>query len=269
MRKKLGHIKRGIQGLLQSRENIPEIPTGLTEHLLTHSVENRKIPYYSLGNGKKKLLVVGAIHGNEVGTVKLAQEIIGHFHVNLPQNLTLFVIPCLNPDGYEQAKAHPGYFSDGRTGRFNAHGVDMNRNFDTPSFQSTTNWGFGKDYSEAQEVFAGEKPGSEPETAALMSFIKKENISLYIALHSAGKDVMPSDDPKAKELVQLFCQKTGFRYFEPEPNYIKRHTGTAREWCEVQKIPYVEIEASSRWGSDWKNQKAGFIAVLERFGSGM
>ena len=28
-----------------------------------------------------------------------------------------------------------------------------------------------------------------------------------------------------------------------------------KEWCDLNNIAYIEIEGSTRWGSDWKKQK--------------
>ena len=67
------------------------------------SVEGRIIDVYSFGSGDTHLVFVGGIHGGyEWNSVVLANEIIAHFTANLeliPTNLTVSIIPNLNPDG--------------------------------------------------------------------------------------------------------------------------------------------------------------------------
>ena len=102
----------------------------------------RAIDAYSFGSGDTHLLFVGGIHGGyEWNTVVLADEIIALFTAEpelIPANLTVSIIPNLNPDGVVAALGVEGpiKFADGAnnpgdgTGRFNANQVDLNRNFD-------------------------------------------------------------------------------------------------------------------------------------------
>lgn len=265
MKKFIGQLRRSLVGLFNANfESVATIPKSLKQELVAISHEKREIFAYKLGSGQLPIALVATIHGNEVGTTKLAHQLIAWLDLHKAfTNLTIYIVPCLNPDGYHLAQIKPDYWSGGRIGRFNAKGVDLNRNFPTSSFQSHTTWGFGKNYTESQEVFAGDNPGSEPEIAGLLTFLKKYNIKTYFAFHSAGHDIMPNNIFQAKKLANLFAQRTGFRYLEPEEDYDIRHTGTAKEWCEQQKISYIEIEASNRWGSDWSNQKNGLLACLE------
>jgi len=40
-------------------------------------------------------------------------------------------------------------------------------------------------------------------------------------------------------------------------------TGTAKDWCDDWGISFVEVEGSTRYGSDWKIQKPAIEAVLK------
>jgi murein peptide amidase A len=71
-----------------------------------HSVEGR--PIRAFGSGSD-LLLVGCIHGNECAAVGLVRRFIGVHGV--------VVLPQLNPDGFRAGT------------RFNARGVDLNRDF--------------------------------------------------------------------------------------------------------------------------------------------
>ena len=281
IRKKLGFFKRGILGFFQNKmekfvphsnahPNTLQFPhTNI--HTLPHppelnlfeigrSVKNKPIRCFQIGSGKTKLLYAFGIHGNEVGTVKLA----GHFlkwineHLNELNKITLFIVPCLNPDGFSLALQNPDYFSGGKIGRLNANNVDLNRNFATKTFQKESVWYF----SEKIKVYCGEHGNSEPETKALTGFIEKNDIKILFMFHNAGKEVMGNKNTLSQKLTKLFCEKSGFHYVSDEDWAKLNQTGTAKEWCDEKNIAYIEVEGSARWGSDWKNQKEAIISVM-------
>lgn len=85
------------------------------------SAENRKIQSLQLGIGSVKILAWSQMHGNESTTTKALFDLLNFFASeekmtsDMLQNITLLIIPMLNPDG---AKHYT---------RFNANGVDLNR----------------------------------------------------------------------------------------------------------------------------------------------
>ena len=66
---------------------------------------------------------------------------------------------------------------------------------------------------------------------------------------------MPMKDELSQRLVKDFAAKSDFRYVSEDAWRKLGQTGTIKEWCDENEIAYVEVEASSRYGSDWKNQK--------------
>ncbi|MFA6549950.1 MAG: M14 family zinc carboxypeptidase [Candidatus Gracilibacteria bacterium] len=265
LKRKLGYIKRGIFGFFQNDFNQPPSPQPeIISFTIGESVKENPIKCFQIGNGENKLLYAFGIHGNEVGTIKLAYHFLNWAYSSRQQlqNCTLFVIPCLNPDGYKLACINPEYFKGGKTGRFNANNVDLNRNFDTPSFKQKSEWSFGKDYSEKEDVYCGKYGCSEPETKALTEFVKKEKIQSLFMFHNAGKDVMANAEQSAQKLAKIYSEKTGFRFVKKGHWKELQQTGTAAEWCDINHIAYVEIEGSTRWGSDWNKQKEAIKATL-------
>ncbi|MEK7201085.1 MAG: M14 family zinc carboxypeptidase, partial [Patescibacteria group bacterium] len=66
----------------------------------------------------------------------------------VPANIKVTVIPVLNPDGLNKTVGTPGRFTQASvptasgatvSGRFNAHTVDLNRNFDC-DWQASATW---------------------------------------------------------------------------------------------------------------------------------
>lgn len=266
MKQQIGRLKRATIGYWQDRLQKPlAAHPQATHQTLGRSVQDREINYYRIGSGRQAVLFVGGIHGNEVGTVKLVYQLLNYLteqQANYP-TFTFHLIPCLNPDGYALARQSPDYWNGGRIGRFNANNVDLNRNFPTASFQSESVWTHGKNYQEKTVVFCGAKGGSEPETQALLRLVKQEKISTYFAFHTAARDVMGNETPLGQELAALFSQATGYRLSLPEEWHGLEQTGTAKEWSDEQGLAYLEIEATTRWGSDWQSQEAGIISCLE------
>ncbi len=264
IRRIVGSFFRGVIGYFEN--NFESVPSEFLCNpvVLGFSINNLPIHCYKVGNGSRKLLFCFGIHGNEVGTVKLAYKFLAYLLASkqLERN-TIYIIPCLNPDGYALAQSHPDYLFGGRTGRFNSRNVDLNRNFDVPNFKKNSVWSFGKNYSEQRDVFCGDFGNSEPETKTLTSFIQSEGIGALYMFHNAGKDVTAGKDPISQGLAQVYAMRTGFRLVREEEWLRYNQSGTAKEWCEQNAIPYVEIEGSRRWGSDWNTQKEALLGAVQ------
>ena len=108
------HIKN-IEFLLKKMESFYTVET------IGKSVNGQNIYSFTIGNGKKKILIWSQMHGNESTTTKALFDIFNSLQDTnaylspILNNCTLKVIPILNPDG---ALAYT---------RFNANGIDLNR----------------------------------------------------------------------------------------------------------------------------------------------
>src|SRR3989338_2630534 len=140
---------------------------GPTRKTIGQSVGGRPIEAYTYGNGVMHLAFVGGIHGGyEWNSVLLSYAFLDYLEANpkvIPKSLTVTVIPSDNPDGVYKVTGKEGRFTatDVSTdtkllalARFNAHGVDLNRNFDC-RWKPTSMW-------QSKVVSAGSKPFSEP-----------------------------------------------------------------------------------------------------------
>jgi predicted deacylase len=266
IRKHAGLVKRGVKGLFINKlESTPPIPKELETLTLGFSVKGNPIEAYKIGNGEKAILFASAIHGNEVGTIKTAHHLLNWLneHQEGYEDFTFWVIPCLNPDGYETALKRPNYLGDGRIGRLNGHGVDLNRNFPTISWRAESDWTHGANYKERTPVFCGLGGASEPEIQALIKLIRTQEIKVWYMFHNKGRDVMGNVNELAQELTKEYSIQSGYRFFSPEEWIDLKQTGTGKEWCDENDVAFIEIEASTRWGADWTIQKPAIIGTLD------
>jgi len=155
--------------------------------VIGYSVSGRPIEVYTFGKGINQRMIVAGIHGGyEWNTIALADELITYINENpevIPGDVTLFILRNLNPDG--DARDH------GIDGRVNDHGVDLNRNFPTnwvSNWDRDGCWNYGP-------TTGGTGPGSEPETLAVMNFLRTHKIGALISYHSAALGVFPGGEP--------------------------------------------------------------------------
>ena len=75
--------------------------------VIGESVAGRPIEAYRFGTGSRKLLIIGGIHGGyEWNTIKLTEQLIALILGRpdwIPDDVTLFIIRSLNPDGEARA----------------------------------------------------------------------------------------------------------------------------------------------------------------------
>ena len=91
----------------------------LKQYAIGRSVEQRPIDYSVIGRGGDTVLIIASIHGNESAGTPMLNHFISHLANNpsLLKGRRVVILPMANPDGVAHNK------------RFNANGVDLNRNF--------------------------------------------------------------------------------------------------------------------------------------------
>ena len=177
------NTKELVEYIDDLHKKYPNITT--TYRDLGESVGGRVLWAIEISNnpGKHELLepefrYIGNMHGNEmVGReilLHLAKYLCEQYSTNetikkLVDTTRIFIMPSMNPDGYEVAQgwgADSGGASIGSVGRYNENNVDLNRNF--PDFHGRI------------------KPKSEPETAAIINWIDDTNVVLSANLHGGA-----------------------------------------------------------------------------------
>lgn len=233
------------------------------------SVNGNPIEVHSFGTGSTTLLFVGGVHGGyEWNSTLLAYEAIDYFTADesrVPENLTINIIPTLNPDGLALVVGKVGRFALAdvasrvrvAAGRFNQNEVDLNRNFDC-KWQPESTWRENK-------VSAGTAPFSEPEAAALRDFVYASSPAAVVFWHSQANTVYASECeagilPRTRELMNLYATAADYgavAVFDAYPI-----TGDAEGWLASISIPAITVELETTDTTEWDRNRAGIEAVI-------
>jgi predicted deacylase len=226
------------------------------------SVQGRSIDAHTFGSPQtieRHVVFIGGIHGGyEWNTTELAYKALDYFAKNphiIPTGTSVAIIPSLNPDGLAKSK--------GEAGRFNARGVDLNRNF-ACKWQSTGAW-------KGKKVNAGTEAFSEPEAAALRDYVtsllkthKPEQL-FFVFWHSKASAVYASACgdkplPATLELMRTYASAAGYKAVESFDAYPV--TGAAEDWLASLGIAAITVELSTHVDVEWEKNKKGIDACL-------
>ena len=245
----------------------------IKHEIIGKSVEGRDIEAYTYGNGDTHLMFVGGVHGGyEWNSVLLAYQFMDYLKENtavVPQNLTIAVIPSANPDGVYKVIGKEGRFTISDiptkeqalgTGRFNANGVDLNRNFDC-KWKPESTW-------QSKIVSAGTKAFSEPEAAAIRDFVLKYSPHAAIFWHSKANAVYASECtkgilPKTLDIMNAYAVASGYRAVKSFDEY--EISGDAEGWLASINIPAITVELKTHETIEWEQNLAGIKALFNYY----
>ncbi len=250
----------------------PAVATS-TKQVIGYSVQGRAIESYTFGTGATNLLFVGGVHGGyEWNSVLLAYAVIDYLNASpgvVPANVSVTVVPNLNPDGVYKVVGKEGRFAAGdvpadkvvrAAGRFNSRAVDLNRNFDC-KWQATSTW-------QGREVSAGTAAFSEPEAAALRNLVLKIKPKAAVFWHSQAGAVYASECeqgilPATLTLMSTYAQAADYPAVKTFDAYAI--TGDAEGWLASLGIPAITVEFKTHDSPDLPQNLAGVKAVLNLY----
>ena len=213
-----------------------EYPNSLKLFTAGYSESGKEILMFTMGNGEKKALVVGGIHAREHITTKYLLRVIedycfqnekgtgnfGNFNIKeLLSEYTLYIIPCVNPDGLEIISGRMNARKDVRITdikeyKANLNGVDINRNF--PLAWELIDNGVISPYT---HFFKGYESASESETKTLMTLCEENSFDFALSIHIKGNCIFWGDtfNTKFNGLYKAFAEDialaSGFSMTEP------------------------------------------------------
>ncbi len=144
---------------------------------LEYSVRGRAIEATVFDGDGGCLLVIGGIHGNEPIARMLVERLVAHLesHPEARADKCIVIVPQANPDGLAAGT------------RWNARGVDVNRNFTAANYRAGGRHGNG--------------PLSEPEARALVTAIARFRPSCVISVHGPLECIDPDGGPGSRMLA--------------------------------------------------------------------
>lgn len=224
---------------------------------------------------KPAMLYTGSIHAREWIGHELALKFIEYVAQNqtidpvLEKSLgesTIYMVPCLNPDGYEYSRKHFSFWRKNRRKNHDGtYGVDLNRNFSV---------GFTKQSDTSSNVYGGEEPFSEAETSAIKRFVDThDNITMAFDYHSQGNVFFPAHkftheaeidgtDMNAicanmnDEFSKVTGRKYGIHRGKPPAALI---SGSGREYYYSRGIIAIVVEVGTKNIPDYMKSMSGSI----------
>lgn len=233
------------------------------------SVEGRPITVRRLGRGRTDVIVVGGIHGGyEANSILLTRELYDHYARNpdqIPEEITLHFIENMNPDGLHRVTGGvPVEEFDFRTadivpGRFNANGVDLNRNWDG-DWQPTSYW-------RTRVVDAGSAPFSEPETQAVRDYFETVEPAVSVFYQSAADGLWYSgadaDWRPSRLLAEIYAEASGYRLPQPDGGPVDYEiTGSSDDYFYRVRHRNLTVELRTRFSTEFANNLRGLRALL-------
>lgn len=224
------------------------------------SVEDRPLEAIRLGSGAIHLALMGSIHGGwEANTERLVRQAYLHFGSHrdeIPADMSLYFVPTTNPDGLAAG-------SD-RDAAWNANGVDLNRNFDTPNWSTDSYGQVGGRYGAAgtRAGAGGAFPFSEPETNAIRAFILDQQIDAVLSYHSGIVSVTTRDGggDAAEPLALRVAAITGYPYIRTWTAY--QLTGQFMDWLDEVGVKGIEVDLPNQQDIDWETNLAAIQSVV-------
>jgi hypothetical protein len=143
----------------------------------------------------RTVLVIGEMHGEEPAGVAVSDALV-RGALNTPDNLELWVVPTMNPDGAASGT------------RGNGRGVDLNRNFDGGAKPWCPAPGCGEG-ADARNTGTG--PLSEPESKVMWALVNRIRPDVIVIYHQPLDEVdcSPTRGPRLLALCGAYAMSAG------------------------------------------------------------
>jgi carboxypeptidase T len=218
-------------------------PANVEMQAIGASIEGRPIWALKIGHGATKILINGTQHAREwISTMvdmSIADRMVRTSATDprvheFVASSTLWVVPIMNPDGYQYTWGTDRYWRKNRRG---GYGVDLNRNW------SVAWGGAGASKYKMSEIYRGEYAFSEPETQAMRNLAKREQFALHVDFHAFSQLILypwgwtpkPSDDHAryagiGDKMASAMYAEHGINYRLMQSVELYPASGTMTDW---------------------------------------
>ena len=222
-----------IVGVLQP----PAVEPAIQRRIVGKSIQNRPIEHSVLGQGRDVTFILAAIHGNEPAGIPLVRRLAQYLQQrpHLLQGRKVVLLPVANPDGV----AH--------NTRFNARGVDLNRNFSTANRLNSRRF--------------GRTALSEPEARIITQLIRQYAPDRIVSIHQPLACI--DYDGPGKALARRLAEYCNLPLIKlgPKPGSLGSYAGV------TLGIPIITLElphTADRLNSErlWRQYGPALIAAV-------
>lgn len=210
------------------------------------SVRGRPVIAYRFGTGSEMIIYLGAMHGSEANSKSIMNEWFSEMDAHperIPAHRSIVIIPTVNPDGIAAGT------------RFNARGVDLNRNFPANDWKSVVTT---PDNSQPTAA-GGPSPLSEPESQALATYINQTAPRLVMSFHSKAAVVEANEGGDSVSIASGYALRAGYRAVpksQSAPIFQYDTTGALEDWMR-DKLgrAAIVVELASSTNSEFARNK--------------
>jgi hypothetical protein len=152
---------------------------GVTVKEMGKTVLGKPLNAIFVGNPENRIACIGAVHAGESGP-EILLSVLKRLLSESPEvfdGCGIAVMPVVNADMREKMVLGDPWYN-----RLNFVGVDLNRNFDASWELVDTSYNLSSDDYRSPN-YRGPKPNSEPETQAVIRFIKEASPKMAFAYH--------------------------------------------------------------------------------------
>ncbi len=267
-------IKNYKEIIKEMEELAKKYPNKVKLEVIGTTYNKRKIVVMKISNNvnnsdknRSSILVQGLTHAREWATgaaaLEIAKDILENPNSELSKYLDkidVYVLPVLNPDGYEYSLNQDAWWRKNRTKRKD-YGVDLNRNYysdkdptlyrlpeDKPK-KTEDDKGASDDPSSIQ--YRGPYGNSEKEIKAVTDFVKNNKIDVVIDLHGFGnmilypyplKDKFSKWDTIYKEVGNQMIKELNNNFTVIKEDNLYFATGASSDYYDSQGVFSYTIE---------------------------
>lgn len=210
---------------------------------LARSREGQPIEHRTLGSGPLTVLLIGLIHGSEPEGHARFDELWSALDApEVRRAATVHAIPSMNPDGHATRS------------RYNANGIDLNRNWPASNFSPSRR--------------RGPSPLSEPETRAVHELLESVRPDLLVVFHSTGTGPFVDPDGPALDAAVAFADAASAvdPRWRPLPDYTNPPGSLGTYAGRDLGIPTLTVEFGRGQdpGAAMRSALAGLRAAIAR-----
>lgn len=238
-------------------------PDAGPEHItLGYTSRGTPIEVVRFGNGPRAVLFIGGLAGGFApSTVNITGTAVSYFTRNpsqIPKNLTVYIVLSASPDAPNAVNNY--------SGRLNANGVDINRNWGC-NWAADTLW-----QGTLKRGSGGTAPFSETESRVLRDLIVANDTAAVVFWQARAEGGLVSPGycggpPKVSAaLAGIYGLSAGYRVDDFEKMTNQTLNGDASNYLDSQGIPAISVLLPhSSSSTDWDNNLKGVLAVLSAY----